>query len=128
MILDTSAVVAAIREEEGSKDLLQKMEGALQVGIGSPTLVEAMVVLVRRHGSSGRIALSRFIEDRDVRVLPFGAQHLDAAADAFVRFGKGRHQAALNLGDCMTYATAKVANEPLLFVGNDFARTDIAPA
>lgn len=128
MILDTSAVIAAIGEEDGAEDLLGKMEGAHRVGIGTPTLVEATVVLVRRYGPPGHAALSRFVEDRDVAVIPFEAQHSDAAADAYVRFGKGRHRAALNLCDCMVYATAKVAGEPLLFTGNDFARTDIAPA
>jgi len=60
-----------------------------------------------------------------VIVIPFGTDHWTAAHDAFLRFGKGRHPARLNLGDCMTYATAKLAGEPLLCLGNDFAQTDL---
>jgi ribonuclease VapC len=64
----------------------------------------------------------------EVLVIPFGEPHWSAAATAFIRFGKGRHPAALNYGDCMTYATARVAERPLLYVGNDFAQTDIEAA
>ncbi|MGN6215912.1 MAG: type II toxin-antitoxin system VapC family toxin [Solirubrobacterales bacterium] len=128
MILDTSAVIALIQEEEGSDDLIEKLSEAGHVAIGAPSLVEATVVLVRRFGPSGRLSLDRFIEERDVISLPFDYRHWRAAQDAFMRFGKGRHAAGLNLGDCMSYATARVADEPLLFVGDDFARTDIAPA
>jgi len=63
-----------------------------------------------------------------VQLVPFTAEHSDAAIDAFVRYGKGRHPAALNFGDCQSYAVAVVAGMPLLFTGNDFARTDISPA
>jgi ribonuclease VapC len=63
-----------------------------------------------------------------VVVIPFDEQHADAAGDASVRFGKGRHPAKLNYGDCMTYATARLADGPLLFIGNDFAQTDIQAA
>ena len=76
----------------------------------------------------GRSLVSRFLEQREVVVVPFGASHWSIAAEAFIRYGKGRHPAALNYGDCMTYATAKVAGAPLLFVGDDFAQTDIAAA
>lgn len=128
MILDTSAVVALIREELGADVLLEKVECADYVGIGAPTLVEATVVLGRRFGSSGLLTLERFLDEREVSVIPFEDRHWRAAQGAFICFGKGRHRASLNLGDCMSYATARVAEEPLLFIGNDFARTDIAPA
>jgi len=128
MILDTSAVVAAISEEEGAKELLEKMGSAPSLAMGTATLVEASVVLIGRHGTSGQDALSRFVTERDVSIVRFDSKHWKAAATAYSEFGKGRHPARLNLGDCMSYATAKVAGEPLLFTGNDFARTDIAPA
>lgn len=128
MILDTSAVVAVIRREQGSGDLFTKMHAASRLAIGTPTLVEATVVLVRQFGPAGRKGLQRFLEEREVVSVPFERRHWRAAQDAFVRFGKSRHPAALNLGDCMSYATASVADEPLLFVGNDFAKTDIPPA
>jgi ribonuclease VapC len=128
LILDTSAVVAVIRRETGSDDLLERMDDANHVGIGTPTLLETTVVLVRRFGPLGRAGLSRFLEEREVIAIPFGDRHWSAAGEAFIRYGKGRHPAALNFGDCMSYAIARVAGEPLLFVGNDFAQTDIVPA
>jgi len=128
MILDTSAVVAATSEEEGAKDLLERMECAPSIAMGTPTLVEASVVLIGRHGTSGQDALTQFVTERDVSIVRFNTQHWKAAASAYFQFGKGRHPARLNLGDCMSYATAKIAGETLLFTGNDFARTDIAPA
>lgn len=128
MILDTSAVVAIIREEQGEARLVKAIEGAATVGIGTPTLVEASIVLVRRMGVVGRLALARFLEEKDVVTIPFGEEHFKVAAEADIRYGKGRHPAALNYGDCMTYATASIAEYPLLFVGKDFAKTDLASA
>jgi ribonuclease VapC len=128
MILDTSAVVAVVRREEGASRLLVKMSRAECLAIGAPTLVEATVVLGRRLGLVGLESLDRFLKEQQVALIPFGHQHWRAAESAFIRFGKGRHTAALNLGDCMTYATASVACQPLLFTGNDFAKTDIPPA
>jgi ribonuclease VapC len=128
MILDTSAVVAMISEEEEAGFLSQKMDDASLVRIGAPTLVEAMIVLIRRHWPPGRTALTNFVQERGVITVAFDHRHWDAAEEAFIRFGKGRHVASLNLGDCMSYATARIAGEPLLFIGNDFARTDVVPA
>lgn len=128
MILDTSAVVAVIREEQDEARLVEAIEGAATVGIGTPTLVEASLVLVRRMGVAGRLALARFLEENDVVTIPFDEDHWNVAAEAGIRYGKGRHPAALNYGDCMTYATAHVADHPLLFTGEDFAQTDLAAA
>lgn len=128
MILDTSAVVAVIREEQDEARLVDAIESAATVGIGTPTLVEASIVLVRRMGVVGRLTLTRFLEENEVVVIPFDEDHWSVAAEADIRYGKGRHPAALNYGDCMTYATARVADHPLLFTGSDFARTDIPSA
>ncbi|MDQ3725480.1 MAG: type II toxin-antitoxin system VapC family toxin [Actinomycetota bacterium] len=128
MILDTSAVVAVVRREEGAARLLVKMSRAESLAIGAPTLVEATVVLGRRFGSAGLESLDRFLEEEQVTLIPFGQRHWRAARSAFIRFGKGRHPASLNFGDCMTYATASITGQPLLFTGNDFAQTDIPPA
>jgi ribonuclease VapC len=128
VILDTSAVVAIIREEQGEARLVKAIEGVATVGIGTPTLVEASIVLVRRMGVVGRLALARFLQEKDVVTIPFEEDHFDVAAEADIRYGKGRHPAGLNYGDCMTYATARVAEHPLLFTGNDFAQTDIPAA
>lgn len=128
MILDSSAVVAVLQEELGHEELEQKMQRADVLAIGAPTLVETGLVVVRASGEPGRAAISRFLVNLRVVIIPFGQRHSDAAADAFIRFGKGRHPAALNYGDCMTYATARIADRPLLYLGDDFAQTDITAA
>lgn len=128
MILDTSAVVAVIREEPGHERLEAAMEDTPILAIGAPTLFETAQVMIGRYDVLGRSVLARFLEERDVETIPFAEGHWQAAADAFIRYGKGRHPAKLNYGDCMTYAIAKVADEPLLFVGDDFAKTDLAVA
>jgi ribonuclease VapC len=128
MILDSSAVVAVVREERHQEPLVEAIEGADTLGIGTPTLVETSIVLVRQVGAGGREALARFIADNGVLDIPFDADHWRAAANAFLRYGKGRHPARLNYGDCMTYATAKLAGHPLLFTGEDFVKTDLASA
>jgi ribonuclease VapC len=126
LILDSSALIAVLLREDGRERLLDAIDSAPEVVIGTPTVVESSIVLVRRFGLVGRLMLSRFLGRYSVVVLPFDERHWNAAADAFVRFGKGRHPARLNYGDCMTYAMARVAGAPLLFVGGDFARTDLA--
>lgn len=98
------------------------------VAIGAPTLFEIGMVLIGSLGDRARVTISQFRERVHLVVIPFGESHWQAAADAFTRYGKGRHPAALNFGDCMTYATARIAGRPLLYVGNDFARTDIEAA
>jgi ribonuclease VapC len=97
-------------------------------GIGAPTLAEAGVVLAARLEQDSRPLLSRLVEELELVVVPFGARHAREARDAYLRFGKGRHPAALNFGDCISYAVARVAGRSLLFVGDDFRRTDIQPA
>jgi ribonuclease VapC len=128
LILDTSAVVGMIREEQDQARLVEAIEGATSVGIGTPTLTEASIVLVRRMGVVGRLALARFLEENEVVSIPFDEDHWNAAAEADIRYGKGRHLAGLNYGDCMTYATAQIADHPLLFTGEDFSQTDLVPA
>jgi ribonuclease VapC len=91
-------------------------------------LLETVMVLTARLGRDARPMLSAFLRRLEAEVVPFSEEHLDAAAAAFLRFGRGRHPAALNFGDCMSYAVASVARMPLLFTGEDFGRTDIAPA
>lgn len=128
MILDSSAVLALFRKEPGHERLYLRLERANAIGIGSPTLFETGMVARGRFGAEGLILVETFLWNWRVQVLPFGEHHWRIAFDAFTRYGKGHHSARLNYGDCMAYAIAKVADEPLLFVGDDFARTDIAPA
>ena len=124
MILDTSAVVAVVMKEPGYEDLLQTMAGG-RAAIGTATLTETAIVLSARLENDARSLLARFLSEASISIIPFGESHYSAAVDAWLRYGKGKHPAALNFGDCLSYAVAQLANEPLLFVGEDIARTDI---
>jgi ribonuclease VapC len=92
------------------------------------TCMTIQVVLSARIGEAARPALALLLEQLDLTILSFEAPHALAARVAFLRYGRGRHPASLNFGDCLTYAIARVSNLPLLFVGDDFALTDLEPA
>jgi ribonuclease VapC len=128
VILDSSAIIAISLREPGYQELVGKLRSADTIGIGTPTLTETGMVLSARLGIDPQALLDRFL--RDFRVIPvvFGEQHWREALEAFRRFGKGRHPAALNFGDCLSYATARLAGRPLLFVGDDFSKTDVDAA
>ena len=128
MILDTSVVVAIALREPGYEELVAKLRSAETLGIGTPTLTEAGMVLSARLGIEPQALLDRFLRDFGVMPVAFGDLHWREALEAFRRFGKGRHPAALNFGDCLSYAMARLAGHPLLFVGEDFSRTDIETA
>ena len=128
MIVDTSAILAILFREPGFDTLVEKVLAARRAGVGAPTLAEASLVLASRLGGVAEGLLSRFVQQFGLTVVAFGDPHWRAAAEAFLRFGKGRHPAALNFGDCLSYAVAKLAHRPLLFKGDDFAKTDLAAA
>jgi ribonuclease VapC len=125
MILDSSAVVAILMEESGAEDLLVKLRQPGPIGIGAPTLLETGIVLAQRFQKDPTPVLEGFLRELGGNVLPFDETHWRVATDAFLRFGKGRHPAALNFGDCLAYAASKIAGRPLLCIGNDFAQTDL---
>jgi ribonuclease VapC len=126
MVLDSSAIVAILLEENGFEQLADKVDTAPSVRVGAPTLLEIRIVLTRKSSSQAKLQL--FLETIGAITVPFTPEHLVAAAEAHERFGKGRHAARLNFGDCMSYAIARVAREPLLFTGTDFSKTDIEAA
>lgn len=128
MIIDTSAILALLFREPGWEEIAEKLASGQSLGIGAPTLVESAIVLSARMGSDARGILSRFISETSVSVIPFGEAHYSNAVEAWLRYGKGRHRASLNFGDCVSYAMAKVANEELLCTGNDFTKTDLSLA
>ena len=128
MILDSSAIVAIATEEPGCLALLEKLDRASAVAVGAPTLVETALVLRSHLRLEPRAFLERFLSDWNVTVVPCGEDHWKVAVDAHARFGRGRHKAALNFGDCLSYATAKLADMPLLCTGADFSKTDLAIA
>jgi len=128
MIVDSSALIALVFRQAEAEQIVTSLADAELIAIGAPTLAETGIVLAAKLGETSRAILSRLIEDLDLVVLPFTAAHGREAREAFLRFGRGRHPAALNYGDCLTYATAKLAGQPLLFVGDDFRQTDLEVA
>ncbi len=125
MIVDSSALVAVLLQEPGHERVLEALLGARAVGVGAPTAVETGIVLTSRLGAPGRSLLSRLLAEAEIDVVPLTTAHLPLALSAWSRFGKGRHPAALNFGDCLSYAVAQDAGRPLLCVGDDFPRTDL---
>jgi ribonuclease VapC len=128
MIIDTSAVIAILAGEPDAAHFAQLIEQNPTPRIGTPALLEASIVLTRWFGESAEATLDAFVREADSEIVPFDLPQLRAAQDAYRRFGKGQHPAGLNFGDCMSYALARVCDEPLLFKGNDFVHTDIRPA
>jgi ribonuclease VapC len=125
VIVDSSAVIGILLKEPGYERLRDLLAASEQVSIGAPTVVESSLVLSNRLGHAGKSLLARFLQEAEVEVVGFTADHWTVAADAFIAYGKGRHRAGLNFGDCMTYAIAKLAGEPLLCLGDDFPATDL---
>jgi ribonuclease VapC len=128
MTIDSSALIAILFGETHHLDLVDRILEADHVRIGAPTLVETSVVLAGRRRTPAAGEAEALVKELGITVVPFGESEWRAAVDAFLRFGRGRHAAALNFGDCLAYATASVARDTLLFVGTDFAKTDIVPA
>ncbi|MCP3978279.1 MAG: type II toxin-antitoxin system VapC family toxin [bacterium] len=128
MIVDSSAVVAILLQEPGFDELLTKLLEAKVVGIGTPTLTEAAIVLSARLQGDARGLIARFLQEGSIAEIPFGEAHYGVAVEAWLKYGKGKHDAALNFGDCMSYAVSKLAGQPLLCIGRDFPRTDLVLA
>jgi ribonuclease VapC len=125
LIVDSSALVAIFMREKAADSLLSAIVGADVAGIGSPTAAETGLVLTARLRRNATGMLLRFFQETGIEIVPFTDLHWQRAIDAYARFGKGRHPAGLNFGDCMTYATATLARQPLLCVGDDFRKTDL---
>jgi len=128
MILDMSAIIGVLVESPGHERIRERMAAAPVLAVGASTMVETVIVLSNKLRRDPRAQLSRFLREMEVEVIPFTAEHYEAAVDAFQRYGKGRHAAALSFGDCLTYAVARLSGLPLLFMGDDFSRTDLRPA
>ncbi len=125
MILDSSALVSVLLREPGWQALLARIAADETAAVGAPTLAETGLVLTARLGRDARRLLSAFVREAGIAVIPFVEEHARVAVEAYARYGKGRHPAALNFGDCMTYAVARLAGQPILCVGDDFPRTDL---
>lgn len=129
IVVDTSALVAVLRREAEADLFLRIIATADACLLSAVTYTEASLVLAGRGGdrTSWR-DLDALVAMAAMQVVPHDAGLAAAAREAFLRFGKGRHPAALNFGDCAAYALAKVRTAPLLFKGNDFSQTDLSPA
>jgi ribonuclease VapC len=126
LVIDTSAVVAILTGESGADELLAHLAAADERMISAGTLLELGIVLEARLGPAGASVMPRFLRDGRIEVMPVDRAQVDRALDGWRRFGRGRHPAALNLGDCFAYALADLGNGAVLCVGDDFAATDIA--
>ena len=128
MIVDTSAVLAIMLRESDAARFARAITAASPCRMSAATLLEAAIVLESRGGEVAGHELDAFMERAGVELVPVTLDHVERARRAWRRFGKGNHPAGLNFGDCFAYALADVEREPLLFKGNDFARTDIEAA
>ena len=125
MIVDTSALIAILRREPEREQFRDALLASSKTSMSAVTLVEARIIAEREQGLA---ELDTLLAAAAIEVVAVDRVQADAAFEGFVRYGKGRHPAALNLGDLFAYALAKVTGEPLLFKGSDFARTDLVPA
>lgn len=128
MVIDTSAIIAILFDEPEREAFIHKIAAATHRFISAPTLVECSLVVEARKQSLGRAELELFVYTAELIVVPFDQAQADLATAAWRSYGKGRHPASLNLGDCFAYALAKARNQPLLFKGADFSKTDITHA
>lgn len=123
MIVDTSALVAVLRREDGADRLIDHLMSGADIRISAGTLIETQIV-AKRDGGIGE--LEELIETVGIEVVPVDARQVALAFEGFRRFGKGRHRAGLNFGDLFAYALARALDEPLLYKGTDFVHTDVA--
>ncbi len=128
MVIDTSAIVAMLR----SAPEAARLEGALVADrirlVPATCVLEASMMLAGTRGEHVLAEIDLWLRRIEADIFPFDAELVDLATRAWLVYGKGRHPAALNFADCLAYALAKRADEPLLFIGRDFAQTDIEAA
>jgi|SRR5580704_11467053 ribonuclease VapC len=128
MTLDTSAVLAILQDEPERQEFVSLIEQASQRLISAVSVLEAAMVLEGRRGDDAGSDLDMFLQRASIETVAFDQEQLTVARTAFRRFGKGRHSAGLNFGDCAAYGLAQWSGEPLLFKGTDFSATDVARA
>lgn len=128
MVVDTSALVAALSVERRASVVLDALAADPTPSLSTGTLLEASVVMQARYGDEGVRDLHLLLHAAGVEVVPVSRDQVDVAIEGFRRFGKGRHPAGLDFGDLFAYGLASLRADALLFVGDDFAKTDVAPA
>jgi ribonuclease VapC len=125
MVIDTSALLAIMLAEPAAARLITAVEGDPARLVSAATVVEASLVVLGRYGETGDTQLDRLLQTMAAEVVAVDEDQVAFARDAAFRFGRGRHRAALNFGDCFSYALSVARGEPLLFVGEDFTHTDV---
>ncbi|MGA7220067.1 MAG: type II toxin-antitoxin system VapC family toxin [Candidatus Sulfotelmatobacter sp.] len=128
MILDSSAVVAVLRAEPEAAAIAEIINCTEECRISAVSFVEAAVVIDSGRDPVASRRFDEFFREAEILVEPVTVHQAEIAREAYRDFGKGRHRAGLNFGDCFAYALAKVKGEPLLFKGNGFRHTDVKPA
>ena len=129
MVIDTSALIAVIRGERRAADIADVINNTPVIRISAVNAYEARIVMRGRYGDSGIRELEKFLVDVEIAVAAFDADQAFLAYRAYEKYGKGMgHPAQLNMGDCAAYALAKSMDLPLLYVGEDFAKTDVTSA
>jgi ribonuclease VapC len=126
IVIDTSALIAIFRLEPEADALLKAIVAAEKRSISALSLLETSMVMSGRVESGPFGPLDEFLLEAGIEIVPFDTEQARLAREAFLRFGKGRHKAGLNLGDCASYAAAKARAAPLLYKGDDFSHTDLA--
>lgn len=125
MVLDTSAIISILQNEPDSNQLIAEIEKADSLKVSAATVVEAGIVMYSRYGDAGEVEVDQFLFRLGIVVVPVTQEQAEIARTAYRNFGKGNHTAGLNYGDCFSYALSKSLKEPLLFVGEDFSKTDL---
>ena len=126
MVVDSSAILCVLLGEADAPRFLRAFVSSERKLMSAVGLLESAIVIEARKAEAGAKAYANFLAQAGIDVVAFDASQAEVALDAWRRYGKGRHPAALNLGDCAAYALAAVGNEALLFKGEDFSKTDIA--
>jgi ribonuclease VapC len=128
MVIDTSAVMAILLAEPGADVFRRAINKAEVLLMSAASILEASLVIESRIGVQAGAALDRWLESAPIEIVVVTRHQISVAREGFRKFGKGRHPAGLNFGDCFSYALAKISGERLLFQGEDFSRTDVTPA
>lgn len=126
MVVDTSAVLALLLDEPEAETFRVALEDDDTRLVSAATLLETALVIEARKGEAGGRELDLLVHKAAITIVPLDEEQVSEARRAWRRFGRGRHAAALNFGDLFAYALARTSGEPLLFKGDDFARTDVA--
>lgn len=128
MIVDTSALIAVLFNETDADTYASVMDAAERLKMSAANFVETSIVVATQTKHPGDLKLDALIRTLEIVIEPVTQEQAHIARQAYADFGKGRHKAGLNFGDCFAYALAKATGEPLLFKGRDFDRTDVLPA